>query len=77
MLIAIKQVINELERGTDLFAENQIQPPPKYLRLPVNEPKPQGKPRKKPYIKNKVEQNGFVNDNISIIRTEVLHDRLA
>ena len=77
MLIASKPVVNKSKRGPDLLAENPMPAPPKPLRLPTEEPKPRGRPRKKPCIENKVKQDSFANNGASMIGTVGPRNQLA
>ena len=69
MLIASEPVMNKLKQDADLFAENPMPALPKPLWLPTREPKPQERLKKRPYVENEVEQDGFTNDGASMIGT--------
>ena len=77
MLIASEPVVNELKRGADLLAENPMPAPPKPLRLLTGDPKPRGRPRKRPCVENEAEQDGFANNGASMIGTVDPHNQLA
>ena len=51
--------------------------PPKPLQLLIGEPKPRGRPRKRPYVENEAKQDGFANNGASMIGTVGPHNQLA
>ena len=77
VLITSESVIKESKKGADLLDENPMPAPSKPLWLPIGEPKPWGRPRKKPCIENEAEQDGFANDSASMIGTIGPRNQLA
>ena len=74
VFIASKLVVNKLKRGADFLTENLMLVSSKLLQLLIEEPKPQGKPRKWLCIENIAEQDSFVNNSASMIRTVDPHN---
>ena len=71
MLIDTELVVNESKRGAVLLIDNPI-PPPKLLRQPAKEPKPRGRPCKRPRIEDIVIEENTSGDELvqAIVQTK-------
>ena len=80
MLIVSKPIVNKSKQGVELLVENPMFLPLKLLRQSAEEPKPQRKSRKRPYMENKAEHNASVRVealNESSMRNEGPQDRFV
>ena len=80
MLTASKPVVNESKQGAELLVENPMPLPAKPFCQSASKPKPRGRPRKRPCVKNKAEHGGSVEAEAldeSGIKTEDSHNHLV